>query len=227
MARLAEYMREFAELLGSRQAVHFAGLVKGSVVLRARVDESLTAETAIRILEVKAGTAPKDAVERVAKIDRLMRDDGARGEILRRDGNVIYAFEGAQSPASAQPEITISQDGELTGTVMRIGGRDETVPLLLGDTDGNFFEATIKGRELAKQIAAYLFGQPIRVSGNGTWTRDAEGAWKLDRFLATSFEVLDDRSALDVINEMRVLAGNGWSEIDDPLGEWQKLRGGA
>lgn len=226
MARLAEYMREFAELLGSRQTVHFAGIIRGSVVLRARVDEQSTTDTSIRVLGVKRGDAPKEAIERVAKIDRLMREDGARGEIIRQDGNVIYAFEGARRATDVQPEITISQDGELIGTVMRIGGRDDTVPLLLGDADGKFYDANIKGRELARQMAAHLFGQPVRAVGNGTWTRCADGEWKLDRFLVTAFEVLDDRPALDVINEIRVLQNNGWASLDDPVGEWLRLREG-
>jgi len=225
MARLAEYMREFAELLGDRDSVHFAGIVKGSAVLRAYVNDEFSVDATRRILGARSGDASKEVTDRTAKIDRLMKQDSARGEILRRDGNVLYAFEGAKRSELLEPEVSVTQDGELIGSVMRIGGRDESVPLLLQDSDGNFYEANIKGRELARKVAGYLFGQPIRVSGSGTWTRSADGKWKLDRFIVQSFEELDDRPLSDVINEIRAIPDYGWSKEEDPLDEWHHLRG--
>lgn len=225
MARLAEYLREFAELLGSRSSVHFAGVVKGSAVLRAHVDEQATTDATRRLLASRDGSAPKDVLDRASRIERFMREDGARGEIVRRDGNILYVFEGARRRVEEQPEITISQEGELIGTVMRIGGRDETVPLLLSDADGKFHDLNIKGKELAKQIAAYLYGAPIRLLGTGTWIRCSDGAWRLDRFLAHGFEPLDDRPISDVLNEIRTIPENGWSRLADPIAEWRKVRG--
>lgn len=224
LARLGEYLREFAELLGTRQSVHFAGVVKGSAVLRAYVDEPAKIDATRRLLASRDGSASKDVLEHAAKIDRFMREDGARGEIKHRDGNVLYVFEG-KSQEIAQPEITLSQEGELVGQVIRIGGRDETVPLLLADADGRFYDVTIRGRELAKQIAAHIFGAPIRVLGTGTWTRCSDGAWKLDKFSAHTFEPLDDRPVLDVLNELRAIPDIGWATLDNPLDEWRKLRG--
>ena len=226
MARLGEYLREFAEMLGSREEVHFAGIVKGSAVIRAYVDEPSTIDATRRVLASKDGTAPKEVVDRVAKIDRFMREDRARGEIISRNGNVLHVFEGARRKQVVLPDITITQEGELVGQVIKLGGRDETVPLQLEGSDGAFYDLNIRGRDLAKQIAGHLFGTPIRVVGTGTWTRSSDGAWRLDRFLAHSFEPLDDRPLSDVVNELRAIPQNGWGEIDDPMAEWRRLRGG-
>lgn len=225
MARLAEYMREFADLLGSRQAVRFAGIVKGSAVLRAYVGEAEAVESSLRVLATRDGSAPKEALDHAQRISHLMFRDGARGEITRRDGNVLYVFDSIGRHEPGAEEITISQDGELVGQVIRIGGRDETVPLQLADADGQFFDINIKGRELAKQIASHFFGDPIRVFGTGTWTRCSDGVWKLDRFVAHGFEPLDSRPIADLVNELRAIPDNGWANLDDPIGEWTKLRG--
>jgi hypothetical protein len=226
MARLGDYIREFAELLGNRQDIRFAGVVKGSAVLRATVSENAVTEVTKRLLGARSGDAPKDALDRADKIDRMMREDHAYGEILHRDGNVVYAFEGGKRKGPELPDVLVSQEGELTGVVTRIGGRDATVPLLLADSDGVFHQINVKEREQAREIAAHLYGSPIRVFGSGTWKRSADGTWKLFSFTVQSFQELDDRPLTDVLNEIRTIPENGWAVIDDPLAEWERLRSG-
>lgn len=226
LARLADYLREFGELLGNKEHVHFAGIVKGSAVLRAVVDDIAVTDSTKRLLAARSGDAPKDTLDHAEKIDRMMREDRACGDIIRHDGNVVYAFEGAKRKAPDVPELIVSQEGEIFGVVTRIGGRDETVPLLLAGADGNFYEVNVKGREQARAIATYLFGKPIRVFGQGTWKRTSEGVWKLTSFMVHGFDEADDRPLADVVNELRAISGNGWAKLDDPVGEWERLRGG-
>jgi hypothetical protein len=53
MTRLAEYLKQFAELHGSERDVHFAGIVKGSAVLRAAVEIEAHIEVSKRLLGVR------------------------------------------------------------------------------------------------------------------------------------------------------------------------------
>src|SRR5689334_19046304 len=100
MARLGEYMREFAELLGERTKVRFAGAVAGSAVLRARVEPQAVTDTMRSILAARTGDAANETIYHVTKIEKLLREDTARAEIIRPDGNVLYVFEGAKQTPS-------------------------------------------------------------------------------------------------------------------------------
>jgi hypothetical protein len=225
LSRIAEYMQEFAALLGNRQDVLFAGVRKGSTVLRVQADEQDATELSKRIIGLRSGDAPKDATDRASRIDRMLGEDRTRAEIIRRDGNVLYAFQGTRPSTQGAAEITVSQEGELTGVVLRIGGRDDTVPLLLVDADKRYYEVNVRGRELAKEIAVHLFGNPVRVFGNGTWLRDAEGLWSIRHFLVNRFEALDDREASQILAELRSIPGNDWVTEEDPMAAWRELRG--
>jgi len=226
IGRLAEYLLEFAALLGKDAPVRFAGIVRGSAILRARVLDDVDGEVASRLHLVASGNAPKDASGKAEKLDSMMAVDGLYGEVIAHDGAIIVPFPGAKRVRPIpHEEIAVTQDGELTGVVTRIGGRDDTVPLLLEDLDGTFYEANIKGRELAKEIGQHIFGAPIRVYGNGTWVQSAERRWDLTRFTVHSFEVLDNRPLTELLGELRDIPGNGWADLEDPIKEWRSIRG--
>lgn len=226
IGRLGEYLTEFAGLLGKDAPVRFAGIVRGSAVLRARVLDDADGEIASRLHLVATGDAPKDATGKAEKLDSMMAQDGLYGEVIAPDGAIIVPFPGVKRTRPAPVEsISVSQEGELTGVVTRIGGRDDTVPLLLEDLDGVFYETNVKGRDLAKEIGQHIFGDPIRVYGNGTWNQTSEGRWQLTRFIVHSFEVLDNRPLTDLLTELREIPGNGWADLEDPIEEWRSIRG--
>jgi hypothetical protein len=70
-----------------------------------------------------------------------------------------------------------------------------------------------------------MFDPTIRVHGAGKWTRDAEGVWRVEDFLISTFETLDDDSLVEVINQLRNIPAQ-WKEQDDPAGEMSKIRDG-
>jgi predicted ATPase len=59
MARLAEYMREVAALLGEPERVHFARLEAGSAVLVSKIEARVGPKVAARVNGLKDGTAPR------------------------------------------------------------------------------------------------------------------------------------------------------------------------
>lgn len=226
ISRLAEYLLEFSGLLGKGADARFAGIVTGSAVLRARIPNEYEAPVVDSLRSVIADEAPKDLLGRVSRIDSMMQQDGIYGEVISSTGAVILPFPGVKkAPDPVAEEISVTQEGELTGVVTRIGGRDDTVPLLLEDVDGSFYEANIKGRELAKEIGRHLYGAPIRVYGTGTWKCESGGAWKLEKFIVQSYEELDVRPINEILADLRDVPGNGWSTLEDPLNEWRTIRG--
>ena len=225
MARLSEYMREFAALLGSTESVRFAGVVKGSALLRADVLPDALPAAQARLALASSADAPESLRSSVRTLDSLMAGDGIHGEVITDKGSVVIAFPGAKKRTIPRTPIVVTQDDELTGTVVRIGGKDDTVPLLVQDVDGRYYDANIAGRDLAREIGMHLFRDPIRIHGHATWSVDDNDEWRLLRFKVTSFEELDDSPIDELFTKLAEIPGNGWSGLDDPVEEWKKIRG--
>jgi hypothetical protein len=157
-------------------------------------------------------------------LDDLLRKDDATGRLAVADGSVVVAFPGR---AQAEPAIygPFRQDGTLEGQVIRVGGRDATVPIHLrdGETIHTGLNATV---DVAQRIARHLYGAPVRVHGVSTWVRHADGAWELKAFRVNDFEVLDDAPLADVVARLRAVRGSGWSDVPDPVRELLEDRDG-
>jgi len=214
MERLAEYMAALARLLGEPAHVHFDGVREGSAVLVAKIDNPARPKVRERVHSVQIGDGPQDALKAFGDLDDLLRKDNATGELMDDDNVVILPFPGRNRPTP----LTFGpfkQEGSLEGQVIRVGGKDNTVPVHL--QDGDIIHIGLYAtRDLSKQIAQHLFGSILRVHGTGTWFREATGAWVLKGFKIDSFEVLDDADLDTVVTALQRVKGSKWKDVPDP-----------
>lgn len=221
MTKLAEYMADFAALLGKENAVHFAGLEKGSTKLAARVEFEDVPKVTTRLHEIRRGNPPKDAARVFAQIDTRLANDNAVGRIFIEGEEGAATAELLAFPGRDRPKDVsygpFTQEGNLDGLLIAIGGRDETVPLRLqnGETVYPSCETT---RLIARELAKHLF-EPIRVHGSGRWMREPDGTWTLMRFRVHRFDVLGKDSLRDTVTALRGMRGSGWKDMPDPLAE--------
>lgn len=224
MSRLAEYMAQFAIVLGEAPNVHFVRLEAGSTVLVQRVDEAVIPKVRDRVRRVKAGNGPPDAMNAYRRINSHLRQDNGVGVVTEDTGAEIIYFPGREQ---LEP-VTFSafnQEGTLDGVVIRLGGTSDPVPVHL--EAGNVLHShCLTSRDLAKTLGRYIFGPEIRVHGTGRWFRDEDGSWVLKRFMIASFEVLDDQPLSDVVAKLRDIPGSEWDTLDDPWSELVKIRYG-
>jgi hypothetical protein len=104
MARLAEYMAEFAKLLGEPGHVHFEAIVDASVGLAAQVEEPAVPKVETRVNGVKAGGGAEDALRASARLDEMLAADNATGELLANGAQVIqFPWQIASRTASLWP----------------------------------------------------------------------------------------------------------------------------
>ncbi len=227
MAKLADYMADFAALLGREHAVHFAGLEPGSTKLAARVDFEDVPKVTARLRDIARANPPKDAAKLFAQVDARLADDNATGRIFVADDTgqpttELLAFPGRNRPKS--PSFgPFTQDGTLDGLLIAIGGKDETVPLRLqnGETIYTNCDTT---RAVARDLAKHLF-EPIRIHGTGRWTREEDGTWTLIRFKVHRFDVLGKNALRDTVTNLRAVKGSHWHEMNNPLAELAAMRG--
>lgn len=222
MSRLAEYMSELAALYGSEASIHFKELRSGSAILKAVVDESATEAVASRLRLVHDSAAPDDLKRAYQNLNGMLKSDRAVGEIKHTQGAVILAFPGRNTPV--QKTYRIKEAGVLDGVLIRIGGKDNTVPVWLKDMDGSIHKCEASS-EMARELIKEYLSSPVRVTGQGDWLRGEDGTWTLEKFKITAWESLDEKPIADIVNAARNTRGNGWNELDDPIKEHLHIRG--
>lgn len=222
MSRLAEYMLQLANLYGSESAVHFREVRKGSAVLKAVIDDSAVSAVETRLRMVHDAAAPEDLKRAYQGLNTMLKTDHAIGEVRHATGNVVLAFPGRDTPA--QKAYRVKEAGVLDGVVIRIGGKDDTIPVWLKDGDGAIHKCEANSAMARELIQSYL-STPIRVTGQGDWVRSESGTWSLEKFRISGWEPLDETSIANIINAARLAKGNGWNQVEDPIKEHSRMRG--
>lgn len=224
MDRLGEYLQALAQLLGEKANVHFREVRDGSVALHAAVDSPAQVRVAERIEAANSPAPPKDIAKAVEMLDEMLRKDNASGSLRDGSDRVVIPFPGIEKklPPVFGP---IKQEGSLTGQVVRVGGKDATIPVHLRDGD-TVLTGLTANEETARRLAHHYLGGIIRVHGTGTWVREANGVWRLVGFRINDFEALDGAPLADVIARLRAVRGSKWGEMPDPVAALLAVRNG-
>lgn len=221
MARLAAYLSALSTLYGSAEHVHFDRVGKGSALLQVWVDAPAMTTVMTQLSSAGAGAAPAAVDKAYAHLDDLLRGDDAVGAV-QVDGAVILTFPG-RNRKNVEP-ISITKPTTIDGTVIKIGGRDSSIPVSVKDLDGQVLRCQVRGLANAKKLSRHYLEAPIRLHGSGRWTRERDGKWVLELFDIQSWEILDP-SAPDKVLSILASPENGWAQMNNPQAEWRKLRG--
>lgn len=217
LARLAEYLKEFAGMLGEESFVHLIRVDSSSIVPVLQIDDEASDHVQQRAAEIRMGTAPLAAMLKYRNINRMLREDGGSAVLLDNSAEII-PFPGRKEK---EPTLSgVSQQGSLDGTLIKIGGHKDLVPIHLETMDQGTITKCYVKRDLAREMGHYIF-DPVRIFGRGKWNRTPEGEWLLDRFAVDSFEPLNDAPLPQVLAELRSIHAN-WP--DDPLAALRSLR---
>lgn len=224
MWRQAEYMLELARLLGEREHVRFRGVEAGSAVFALQVEHQATPKVRSRLAAAQAPNPDSDIIRIVRKIDRMLADDNATGELKERGQRaVVLKFPGRDGVvAEIGPFV---QDDALVGTLVRIGGEDKTSHATLADGDRTYH--CEMSHDLARRMSPNLYGKPLRVTGRARWKRSREGTWDLVDFKALDFSVLSDASFRQAVGQLREIGLGGWKDVPDAAAELRRFRKGA
>jgi hypothetical protein len=222
MARLAEYMAQLAAMLGNRERVHFSHLEAGSAVLVSSVEPVAFPKVEERVTLVARGDGPKDAMAAFKTIDAMLAKDGAVATLSTPTAGNVIEFPGRLRPKPVKYG-PFREPGTLDGRIIRIGGRDETIPVWLQRGEVEHY-CSVRDEAVARRLAAHYLGGVVRVSGNGKWLREENGSWTLQQFDINDFEVLDDSPIADVVDRLRTVEGSHWHDSEDALSDILGLR---
>lgn len=213
MSRLAEYLSALAKMLGHAEHTHFIRVEAGSAKLVHKVDAVDAPKVEARLINVRNGQGPSDAIKAQRELEVLLANDNALGELAERaTGRVVVPFLGRNrvKPLAFPP---FREDTTLQGQIVSVGGRDSTAHAQLQDGDTVHTNLSMT-RDIAKQLAPLLYGPLIRLHGSGRFERQADGVWKILTFQVDRFERLDDSSVRDALSDIRSAEGNRLMESE-------------
>jgi hypothetical protein len=130
MARLADYLRELATLLGNEDNVHFLRVDDGSANCAMEIDAEIEPTISERVRQAQNGLGPKEAVKAFKTIRYYLDEDDTSAFMEWDKGEVLIEFP-RKSRGAEETFGPFWEDGSLDGMLIKIGGMDETVPVHL------------------------------------------------------------------------------------------------
>lgn len=224
MDRLGEYIRQFAELLGTENQPVFKGIKNASTGIKAAIPLDRRQHAHMRLVEAR--TEPESRPARHLRLieDMLGRDSIKEAQLLDASEKLVYLFSGhtEESPETER----LFQQGIVDGVVTGLVGADDTMHLHLRDHFERDLRLVIRDEDLARQLLTRFRNGSVRLNVHGTWIRTELG-WipEANKCTVDHFEVLDDMPPQEVFAALAVIPGNEWVTLDDPIAEWKSLRG--
>lgn len=225
MALLADYLRQWAELIGVAHQPVFKGVIKGSASLRSQVHPLERTNTQVRLRNAANDDKVRPLLETLEGM--LARDGLRRARIIDRDRHVLQVV--VPTPAAPADTLVVTDAGEIDGRVYRLSGKDESTSVgLIEDGTGRTISVETNSDSLARQFAAHFKGAILRVRVHGTWTRHPDGRWEPKRLTADRFDVLDDAPLIDTLRALQDMPGNRWAGMTPEQADaaWRELRYG-
>jgi hypothetical protein len=224
MARLAEYMAEFASMLGQPEHVHFVKLARGSCAVVSSVDWAAAPKVRerIRAVRFRDPEVSGEALRAYDSLDRRLAQDNATAVVIDPSGKGVLRFAGRRR----EEELSygaVKQPGTVDGIPILIGGERDPVPVHLEDRGA--VHNCYASRAMARSLAVHIFTTTVRASGVGIWKRSDAGVWTMERFHIQEFMTLDETPLTEAVQGLRRIEG-GWKDLGDPLDELHRLRHG-
>jgi hypothetical protein len=222
MSRLAEYLTDLASLLGYRDSVHFSHIEDGSTQIVATIDYQDVPKVKERLRSARQDDGSEEVDRAFYRLNRRLRTDNTSADLVTGDHTVIE-FPGNKVRLDLEFG-PFNEQASLIGVPIRIGGKNDPVPVHLRDMDGTIYECLARVAT-AQRIAKHMFEAPIQADGIGRWRREASGEWIMEKFTIKDFTVVRKDALIEAVQRLRKIK-SPWSDSDDPIRELQEIRKG-
>lgn len=217
MQWVADYISEYAKMLGCKDHVHLADVRDNCIALDAAVTPQYTQNVRANISRYK--TDHRTAFER---FDRMLRKHGHSAVLYDQHGVMQAELLGVKKPEEVP--LSIRQTSSIQGTLVWIGGESDLSVAHLSLGSGKTQKCRMS-RNMAKIVSKHLYDEFI-FTGDAYWSRDEEGKWCIEDYLQVkSYELLPESSLSDTLEGMRKTMGE-WSQTDDIEGIINRIRQG-
>lgn len=220
--KLADYLREFALILGKDNQPVLSSVDEGCILLRAKIPAHKQSQVDQRLLDAQRGDTQSGVSKHLVRLEAMMLDDGiSKAEFLNPQQQIVVTLHAANEPVL----YSVSQSGEVDGEITGVMGADDTMHITLKEWGGRIVKLVTDVRT-GRELGHHLRTGSVRLYAHGQWNRTDAG-WKPDskKCLVDRFEVLDESGVVEIFDVLRAIPGNGWATEPDPLALWRELRG--
>jgi len=222
MSRLAEYLTDLSALIGYKSSVHFSHLEDGSTQIVAKIDYQDAPKVKERLRSARQSDVAEEVDRAFRRINRRLRTDNTSANLITGNHTVIeFPGNKVRTDLEFGP---FNEQGSLVGIPIRIGGKNDPVPVHLRDLDGTIYECLAR-IGVAQGIAQYMFEKPIKADGVGRWRREASGEWIMEKFTIKDFTPVRKDTLTEAVKRLRKIK-SPWTDSEDPIRELQEIREG-
>lgn len=199
--RLLEYYAELKKMIGLSEHIHLVNIFKSSHGTCLAVDRLYELQVQERLIQIRGGNAPKNAMRARDQINHMLREDGTSGELAGPAGANIILFPGKKADDNLL--YSVRDQAVFSGELYHIAGtRDDVKVRVSTDTFGVVYcRAT---REMGIALREFLFEQ-IKITGRGVWKRTTDGAWTVNEVVITDYAPLATGSLRKTVDRLRAL----------------------
>jgi hypothetical protein len=203
MQRLTEYLKLLVDLFGNEKDVNFIRVDEGSAVPCIFAHDRAVPKIQRRLSAVQNGVGSQRARQALQCLNKLLADDDTSAVLRSPYHGVVIPFPGnkAQSEQVVGP---VSEHHEITGEVIQIGGRDESISIHVRSGEDIYICSAT--RDQGRSLAKYIFGY-VRFIGEGRWVRSERGAWDMIGFEIKSFDPVGQNRLSRAIQDLRTIGG--------------------
>lgn len=209
---LNDYMQQFEKALlvngVSKHDVFFHGITEGCTQIE------------VSPMPSKLEQATENFInwvnDEVAGLSKLLWEKGHKAIIQVTGSEHHYEQEILPIEPIQEFAYEVMQTETFRGTLIQIGGKDDSVPFTLQMDNGEEIKLNIGGRELAQKMAGHLFAQ-MECTGTGILILDTKTMqWKPKRgFRINHFELLQEADYDEWLNNFRAI-NSEWKTIANP-----------
>lgn len=219
MGVLAKYLEQLSSLIGGK---HY----QDQLIVKDIVSGSACVQVALR-------SKPQE-IQRTFQEQCARNDDHfnpLREELFRQGHkadlvNPSLDWRTHLSPLDPDAsDNSVYQEEEYLGQVIKIGGRDKTIPLQLRGEDDLIYNLTLIDPELAKDISRYYLGQAIICYGDGQIKCNQKGQWLpvSQKFIVRTFKAYEPVPIDQWVQGLCELP-IPYGHYDNPLVAWEAVR---
>ncbi|GGF80154.1 hypothetical protein GCM10011402_35990 [Paracoccus acridae] len=218
--RLIDYYAQLKQMLGLTEHLHLVNVFKSSHATCLAVDAEARKHVEERLLEIKDGSAPKNALRARDQINFMLQEDGTSAEFFGPDRTNVIPFPGTR--ADDDVIYSICDQAVFSGELYHIAVSKNDVKLRVA-TDAFGVVYCVAPRKMGITLREFLDEQ-IQITGRGTWKRTTDGAWTVNDVTIIDFQPIE-KSFRETVDRLRALDID-WPE--DVLGEIDRIeeRGG-
>ena len=218
---LAEYLAYLSALFGESSYVHFKKLDEGSLVIVQRVDAPAVTRVRDRLKKAQRPHAPEEMQKPKKALDGVLARENAKATLYDGAGRKVIDFLGREAIQRIGP---VEQEGQLDGMLIWVGGAGHPARAEFQSKD--VVHKCTLDRDMARRLGPHLYGEPLRVFGHATWSRDPDSGWMLENFRIRSFIELREESLAESVAKLRAVKGSAWETDEDPIAELHRIRHG-